>query len=321
MFSAAQVERAARDSYGLMAAVRSLPGERDSNFHLSTADRREYVLKVIDRDAGPETVDCQLKVLRHVAEQDPQLPIPRIVPTTLGEDTGTVVGLDGTKYTICVLGFLPGRLLAASAPQGRLLEKVGATLARLDRALQGFFHPSLGQRITWDVRRLPELLEHASHIGSASVRSAVERVAAAFSECRSPLAGLRSQAIHGDCHGQNLLVDTQAAEISGILDFGDMIHAPRVLEPAVTMSELLTENVVPLDALSPVLAGYAREQPLEGPEIDLLYDLITARHAVTLLVHAWRSRHDPARARAIDEAATSHAARSPISCSKSAAAP
>lgn len=310
VFSAAQVERAARDSYGLMAAVRPLPGERDANFHLSTADRREYVLKVIDPDAGPETVDCQLKVLRHLAEQDPQLPIPRIGPTILGEDTGVVVGLDGSKYTLCLISFLPGQLLAGSAPQGRLLENVGATLARLDRALQGFFHPALGQRIAWDVRRLPELLEHASYIGSASIRGAVERVAEAFSGRRTALSGLRSQAIHGDCHGQNLLVDAPAARVSGILDFGDMIHAPRVLEPAVTMSELLTENVAPLGAISSVLAGYAGGQSLDGSEIDLLYDLIAARHAVTVLVHAWRSRHDPAGARALDEAATSQAARS-----------
>jgi 4-aminobutyrate aminotransferase-like enzyme/Ser/Thr protein kinase RdoA (MazF antagonist) len=309
VFSAAQAERVARDTYGLVGTVRALPGERDCNFHLSTADRREYVLKIIDLEAGPETIDCQVSVLRHLAEQDPSLPIPRLFPTTPGGETGMVVGQDGVKYTTCLVGFLPGRLLAEVPSQRRLLESLGDTLARLDRALQGFFHPALGQRLAWDVRRLPELAEHVQYIESGSVRGDVQSVVAAFRDRTSALSGLRSQAIHGDCHGQNMLVDPAAGTVSGILDFGDMIHAPRVLEPAVTMSELLTEDLAPLAAISSVLEAYARRQPLDGAEIDVLYDLIAARHAVTILVHAWRRRHDPAGARALDRS-TVHAGRS-----------
>jgi 4-aminobutyrate aminotransferase-like enzyme/Ser/Thr protein kinase RdoA (MazF antagonist) len=307
--SAAQAERVLRDIYGLVGSLRALPGERDCNFHLRTADGRAYVLKIIDRAAGPETVDCQLRVLRHLAEQDPSLPIPRVFPGARGEEAGSFAGPDGIGYTTCLLSFLPGRLLAEVPAERRLLEVVGDTLARLDRSLQGFFHPALGQRLAWDVRRLPELAEHLKYIDSASVRSDIESVIAAFQERASALGALRSQAVHGDCHAQNLLVDPAAVAISGILDFGDMIHAPRILEPAVTMSELLTEDLAPLAATSAVLEAYARRQPLEGAEIDMLYDLITARHAVTVLVHAWRRRHDAAGARVLDRSAQ-NAARS-----------
>ncbi len=282
--------------------MRALPGERDCNFHLDTADGRQYVLKILDLEAGPETVECQLRVLGHLAEQDPSLPVPRLFPTTLGEETGKVIGQDGIKYTICLIGFLPGRLLAEMPQERRLLENIGDTLARLDRALQGFFHPALGQRLAWDVRRLPELAEHAQYIESGPVRSDIENVP--WRHCGSApsaLFALRSQAIHGDCHGQNLLVDASAGSVSGILDFGDMIHAPRILEPAVTMSELLTQGLAPLAGVSSVLEGYARRQPLDGAEIEVLYDLIAARHAVTLLVHAWRRLNDPASARVLDQ--------------------
>jgi len=83
-----------------------------------------------------------------------------------------------------------------------------------------------------DVRRLPELAAHVQYIDAPSVRSDVESVVAACRERMPVLGGLRSQAIHGDCHGQNLLVDPAAGVVSGILDFGDMIHAPRIVEPA-----------------------------------------------------------------------------------------
>lgn len=310
MFSAAQAERAARDFYGLLATVRSLPGERDCNFHLGTADGREFVLKIMDREAGPQAVDCQLAVLRHLAAQDPGLPVPRIVPTTLGEDTVALAGTDGDVYTSCLIGFLPGTLLSESAPAARLLGEVGAELARLDRGLQGFFHPALGQRIAWDVRRLPELIHHAGHIESVAARRAVEQVTRDLAERSVALSALRAQAIHGDCHGHNLLIDRGAGTVSGILDFGDMIHAPRILEPAVTMSELLTQDLSTLDGLQAVIAGYARGAVLEGEEIELLYDLIAARHAATLLVHAWRKVHDGAAARLADAATTLHIIRS-----------
>jgi 4-aminobutyrate aminotransferase-like enzyme len=179
----------------------------------------------------------------------------------------------------------------------------------LDRALQGFFHPALAQHLAWDVRRLPELVEFSPYIASAALRNRVERVAAALKERIPTLRALRSQAIHGDCHGHNLLVDTEASAISGILDFGDMIHGPRVLEPAVAMSELLTDELVSLQALPRVLRGYVEQQALDTAEIEVLYDLIAARHALVILVHAWRERHDADGARILDRPAA-QAARS-----------
>ncbi len=309
MFSAAQAERILRDLYGLLGTVRTLSGERDCNFHLSTPDGRGYVLKIIDREAGAGTVDCQVSVLRHLAAQDAALPVPRVFPTSLGEDTGSVAGLDGVAYATCLIGFLPGRLLAAEPARRKVLGNLGDTLARLDRALQGFFHPALGQRLAWDVRRLPELAQHVQYVESSPVRDDIESVVDAFRDRIPTLGALRSQAVHGDCHGQNVLIDASAGTVSGILDFGDMIHAPRILEPAVTMSELLTEGLAPLAAVCAVIEAYALRQPLEGAEIDALYDLIAARHAATLLVHAWRARHDPAGARVLDRSAVT-AARS-----------
>jgi 4-aminobutyrate aminotransferase-like enzyme/Ser/Thr protein kinase RdoA (MazF antagonist) len=299
VFTEAQVERIARDTYGLAVSVRSLPGERDRNFHLHTADRRDFVLKILDFNSSPEATDCQLRVLAHLAEQDPALPVPRVYPTALGGDIGTVVGREGT-YATCLMGYLPGELLASRPPDASLLQSLGDTLARLDAALQGFFHPGLGLRLAWDVRRLPELAEHAADIESPSLRRSVQNAAAALKERLPALRGLRSQAIHGDCHAHNVLIDAGSQGISGILDFGDMVHAPRLLEPAVAMSELLAEQRVALELVPRLLAGYARRTPLERAELELLYDVILARHSTTILIHAWRARHDAEGARVLE---------------------
>jgi 4-aminobutyrate aminotransferase-like enzyme/Ser/Thr protein kinase RdoA (MazF antagonist) len=308
-FGIAEGERVARDLYGLAVEVSALPGERDSNFRLRTADApdaqapdagtREFVLKIQDVANDGDSNDCLVAVLDHLAEQDPTLPVPRLFPTLKGESIGHFTR-DGVDYATCLVSFLPGQLLAESRPDTALLQNVGTTLARIDRALRGFFHPSLTRRLAWDVRRLPELVEFSAHIESAPLRAAVEAVAGTFRRCLPRLRALRSQAIHGDCHASNLLVDIHGRSVCGILDFGDMIHAPLIVEPAIAMSELLTEAVAPLDSAAAVLHGYAQGQRLETDDVELLYDLLTARHAVTVLVHAWRRIHDPRGAAALD---------------------
>jgi len=308
VFTEAQVERIARDTYGLAVSVHSLSGERDRNFHLRTADRRDFVLKILDFNSSPEATDCQLRVLEHLADQDRALPVPRVYPTTLGGEIGTVAGREGS-YATCLMGYLPGELLAGCPPDAPLLENLGGTLARLDIALQGFFHPGLGQRLAWDVRRLPDLIEHAAYIESPDLRRRVQNAVAALKEHLPALRSLRSQAIHGDCHAHNVLIEPSSRGISGILDFGDMVHAPRVLEPAVAMSELLAEERVSLDAVPSLLTGYARRTAIEPGELEVLYDLILGRHAATILVHAWRARHDPEGARVL-EASIASTARS-----------
>jgi 4-aminobutyrate aminotransferase-like enzyme/Ser/Thr protein kinase RdoA (MazF antagonist) len=336
-FGIAEGERIARDLYGLAVSVAALPGERDCNFRLRTAEvptptpasspesspespsaagtdvqtgtARGFVLKILEVAGDAPSIDCLVSVLDHLAEQNPSLPVPRLFPTQQGDALGRFTR-DGIEYAACLLSYLPGRLLLRSAPpHAALLQNIGLTLARVDRALQGFFHPSLTRLLAWDVRRLPDLAEFSVYIEPIPLRAAVDLVCSSFRACLPRLRALRSQAIHGDCHAGNLLVDANGNSVCGILDFGDMIHAPVIFEPAVAMSELLTESVTPLESLDEVLRGYARQQALNADEVDLLFDIVIARHAVTVLVHAWRRRHDPPGARVLEEASV-HAARS-----------
>jgi len=301
-------ERIAREIYGLAGSVGTLPGERDCNFRLRTADAREFVLKVLDVASDPDSADCLVSVLDHLAEQAPTLPVPRLIPTLKGEAVGRYTR-DAVDYAVCLVSFLPGRLLAESPPNAVLLRGMGETLAKLDLSLRGFFHPSLARRLAWDVRHLPELAAFCRYVESTALRDAIAAISEDFRAGLPRLRGLRSQAIHGDCHAANLVVDVDGQSIRGILDFGDMIHAPLIFEPAVAMSELLTEAAAPLSATAAVLQGYAQSLALQADEVELLYDIIAARHAVTVLVHAWRRQHDPEGARVLD-AGSANAQRS-----------
>ena len=297
--SATDAERLAQDLYGIAARARSLPGERDRNFRLTATDGRGYVLKVVDPAADAATIECQSLLLRHLAEQAPDLPVPRIIDARGGGALGRGL-IAGAHYHVRLVAYLPGNLAASRRADATALSAIGQTLAQLDRALAGFFHPGLAQRIVWDVREAPALLAYLDYLHSATDRNLVRLALDGLTAKLSAVRGLRSQAIHADCHPRNLLLNETGDACIGILDFGDMIHAPLVLEPAVAMAEFLAAGTAGHELIPEILAGFVTVQPLACGDVELLYELITARLASSLLIHAWRTRYDSAGAREIE---------------------
>jgi 4-aminobutyrate aminotransferase-like enzyme/Ser/Thr protein kinase RdoA (MazF antagonist) len=291
-FSPSQGERIARDEYGLALEGGALQGERDCNLRLVGADGSQFVLKILSEDIEPGGAARLAAVLRHLAEVRPQLPVPRLIPTQHGNSLVTI-HRDGAAYYALLMNFLPGRHVQGPAAPA-LLRHIGATLASTDLGLQGFFDASLQRSLAWDLRQLPQLAAWAEYIEPAAARTAVLRAAETMKTLLPTLRMFRSQAIHGDCHPRNLLVDGAGERISGILDFGDMIHAPLIFEPAISMAEFLMEGLATADGVGAILQGFTAGQRPDPAEIGTLFDLVAARHAVTLLIHAWRARHDGA---------------------------
>lgn len=291
LIGSADAERLAQSVYGVTGQAIPLSGERDSNFKLTTGNDCQYVLKVIDPRADAAVVECQSLALAHLAAQAADLPIPRAFPSKSGAAVGLGM-VDGVAYRVRLIEFMPGDLLVNTTPNASLLSTLGGTLGRLDQALRGFFHAGLAQRIVWDVRQAPALLAYTDYLASPVSRDLVRRALEPLRNPPSALLALRAQAIHGDFHPGNILVNETRDACSGILDFGDMIHAPLVLEPAVAMAEFLIQGSATLEHLGAILAGYCTTETLEGEDIDALYGLVTARIAAAILVFAWRRRHD-----------------------------
>jgi 4-aminobutyrate aminotransferase-like enzyme len=306
LFSPEEAQQAAERIYGLKAQAFALAGERDRNFRLQAADGSEYVLKLIDPASTSASIDRQVGVLRYLHQEFPSLPVPRIFATTAGPALGTMVH-GRLTHSALLISYLSGELLGARPPTAPLLEQVGAMLGRLDRALQGFFDPQSdprrGEVLAWDLRRLPELSSFIEYLDSPHLRRRLSQIAKKLGEELPALERLRAQTIHGDCHGSNVLVDAERRVVTGVMDFGDMIHGPLVIEIAVAMSELLTEGNASAADLPVLLRAYTSVQRLQVLEVERLYDLIAARHAVTILVHAWRCQHDTAGAARLEAAA------------------
>jgi 4-aminobutyrate aminotransferase-like enzyme/Ser/Thr protein kinase RdoA (MazF antagonist) len=282
------VLRILRDRFGVAASsLAPLAGERDQNLRVDTADGRRLLFKISNPADGLSIVEMQAAALRHIERVDPGLPVMRVLPDTVGESWAEVRGPDGRNYPVRLFTFLPGRVTANTALTTQAIWSFGQTTARLGRALRGFFHPAADYEILWDISRVPGLRPLLDHLPDAARRAQVERVLGRFETRVAPvLPGLRAQVIHGDMSLDNVLLDDDL-RVSGIVDFGDMTHAPLVCDLAVSVADVLHGRDDAIDAAEAMIGGYVSVTPLEDGEAALLADLVTARLATEVTVAAW----------------------------------
>ena len=287
-FELDSAQRILRDRFGVEAlSLTPLAGERDQNFRVDTAGGRRLLFKISNPADGLSTVEMQAAALRHIERVDPGLPVMRVLPDTVGESWAEVRGPDGRNYPVRLFTFLPGRVTANTALSTGAIRAFGQTAARLGRALRGFFHPAADYEILWDLTHAAKLRLLVSHVSDAARRAQVERVLDRFETRVEPvLPGLRAQVIHGDLSLDNVLLD-DGLRVSGIVDFGDMTHAPLVCDLAVSVADVLHGRGDAIDAAEALISGYVSVTPLEDEEAALLADLVAARLATEVTVAAW----------------------------------
>ena len=295
-FTLESAEQMAWEIFGVAGQARRLYGERDQNFRIKTAAGSGIIFKILGPSELPEAVEFQIAALDHIKIMDPSLPVPRVCRTAGGEAYACVKGAAGTPHMVRALDFQLGQVMDAIEPTPGLLRDVGATLARLNKAMANFFHPGAGQKIVWDLRAIETMRPFAALIDPAADRALVEGVLGRFLAFRPALARLRHQPVHNDLHPGNMLVNEDASRITGLLDFGDMIHGPLIFDLAVTAAETVGDVLDPITYATHVVAGYDAVNPLEPDEFEALFEAIIARHALAATIMAWRKQNDPAGA-------------------------
>ena len=289
-FSADAAAQVVRELYGIEGEFSRLYSERDQNFRVRTADGTEYVLKFANSDEDPGVLDMQHQALAHVEARDPDLPVPRVIHTRDGAMSSTIDDLDGKAHIVRLLSFMPGIDLADVTPTPKVLRALGAATARLDKALRSFFHPSGDHVLLWDLKRLPDMRHNTDAIEDPGQRRKIEEVIDHFADHVLPLLGdLRWQIIHNDANSENVLVAEDDHErIAGIIDYGDMVHAPLVCDVAIAAAGFTHHTDDLVSAICEVTAGFDGVTPLEAEEVDLIYDLVMARVASVILIYTWR---------------------------------
>src|SRR5689334_3163591 len=277
-----EAARLAQELYGLEAAARALPGEYDDNFHLTAADGRASVLKVMHPAREPSFIDLQCNALVHLAERAVHLPLPRVLPNRKGELFSEITAADGSKRLAWLLSFLKGTVLAEVRPHApELLRDLGRFLGEMDAALQSFEHAAAHRELKWDSSRATWIKEYITEIEGAERRALVEKFLALYeAEVAPRLPHLRRSVIYGDANDYNVLAGDpwpQPREIVGVIDFGDMHHGLTVSEAATAAAYAILGKADPLKAATEVVAGYHGGFPLQEEEVAALFPLMAAR--------------------------------------------
>ena len=283
-----------RTRYGLDVAVATLVSERDQNFRLTTTDGARYVLKIGNAAEAPEVTEFQIEALMHIAAAVKQQRLPINTPQilrTLDGSTHVMLESPGGKHVARIVSFLPGIPLAKRIASPALARNMGAYLAHLGRALEGFSHPGSQQSLLWDVQRAPRLRGLLEYVRDDEAAGAVSAALDDFVRYAEPLLpSLRSQVIHSDFNADNVLIDAEDTDVvAGVIDFGDMLTAPLIVDVAIGASYLRSPDENSLRLVSEFVAGYHGITPLTGEEIGILFELIQARVCASVVILDWRA--------------------------------
>jgi 4-aminobutyrate aminotransferase-like enzyme/Ser/Thr protein kinase RdoA (MazF antagonist) len=272
----------ARAAFGVAVEdAAPLPGEHDRNFALSGPDGR-FVLKLHSARAHRAELELQDAALAHLSAREPGLLVPRLVGVHEGEGVARL------------LTWVEGRPWAGGEPHGReTLGSLGRAVGLLDRALADFEHPALRRPLDWNMLRAGALRPDAGLISDPERRRAVAGVLSEFEERVLPrLEPLGGQAIHNDANEHNVLLDPEG-QVCALIDFGDLCWAPRVCGLAVACAYAMAGLERPLVEALPLVAGYHEEAPLAPAELELLFDLVKTRLAMSVCMAERQSREQP----------------------------
>ncbi|ASU37509.1 hypothetical protein hmeg3_03815 [Herbaspirillum sp. meg3] len=302
--------------YGIDGTVRVLGGERDLNCCIETADGTRYVLKISNQSEPASVIDFQIAALDHIATVAPELPIPRVIRTLEGRTSDQVSLRDGSRATVRMLTYLDGVQIKETTRTSEQRRAMGSGLAKLDLALRCFSHPGAQHDLLWNVSAAHRLKEKLDGLVDPARRLLAEKFMDRFNQHVLPrLPAVRAQVIHNDYHLYNVLVAPEEQDrITGIIDFGDMLHAPLVGEVATAAAFHMTGSTDPFEGPAQFVGAYHGILPLVDLEQDIVADLMATRHLITALISEWRAvryphnrayimRHNPAAWEALSQMA------------------
>ena len=278
------VAEAVARQFGLRGSYEPLVSERDQNFRLRADDGNEYVIKVVSSGEDAEATAFQTGLLTHLQCADDVI-VPQLVPTIRGDSSGEIAFADN-RYRLRAVSWVDGEPLESGYLDAAGAGQLGAALARLDVALQGFAHPGEDRALAWDLQRVVELRDLVGHIDEAATFAAVSDAIDDYESHVLPAKEkLRAQVIHGDANPGNVLATDDG---NAFIDFGDAVRAPRVFDIAIAAAYLRAAEDDLLALIVPFVAGYQSVAPLDALEQELLFDLVRARLATTITLLFWR---------------------------------
>ena len=302
-FSLTQASALLSEHYGIEGLLEPLPSERDQNFRVTTHDATRYVLKISEAAEDAGLLDCQTAILERLTAARTRFAFPDVVRDRHGSPVCRVRGLGDDHHLVRLLRYVPGVAFAAVRRRtGDLLREVGTLTGTLSRVLAGFDCAAAHRELRWDLRvGLQVVAQCESAVTNPGQRAQLLRFVGEIERYGGPLlADLRTSVIHNDANDFNVIVSLSDPEdpdrprvVSGIVDFGDVVHSYMVGEVAVAAAYAMLHTRDPLAAMAHVVGGFHAEFPLTDAEIAAVYPLVCLRLCMSVALAAHQRAQQP----------------------------
>lgn len=235
----------------------------------------------------------QAALLEAVAASDPSLPVPRVLhasdgsavtPTDAG-DLFVMTALEGVPLEdVDLWPSLVDDLADVQAALVTSLRDADASAAHVPTAND------------WSIETIERHEQLVDSVADVRHRAAMHGAVATYRSDLGPaLATMPRQVLHADANLSNVLVAD--GRVSGVIDFGDAVEAPRVLDVAVTACYLA---IALGDFAHPLVARYtdriATALDLSAAEQALVLPLAACRLVQAVVLARDTARREPARA-------------------------
>lgn len=289
--------------FGIEGELARLRGERDQNFAVTDGSGRRYVLKIASPLEDADVIDFQVAALRHAAAADPDLPIPRQLVSVRGNAV-EYLDVAGTAHAVRVLSYVPGVPQASCEPPTlATIRDVGRLQGRVCHALRGFSHAAESHFMPWNI--LNGLLvsrDLRDNYMDAAVAARCSTSLERLEHVSLPqMRKLPAQVIHNDAHAGNVLCDPDApATLTGLIDFGDLVRGPFIVDLATSACSYIENHDDPIRVIAELVQGYRECTDVPEQPLRLLYDAVIARSILVVQLLAFRIANADASAETRD---------------------
>jgi len=278
--------------WGVKAELLSLPSERDINFKVC-ADKN-YVLKVYPKvDAALKTkLNLQNKVLKFL-EGEGLTSCPMVVSTK----TKKLLVNPSKNSAARLLSFYEGLAWGDRAEHSsEEIERLGQLIAAVDKSLlnlkvSSVEKKSLNAPFIWNMLQAGQILKWSEKITDSKLRELVEKTIKSFHLNSLPkLKKMPMQVIHNDGNDYNII---EKDERVFLIDFGDMIYAPKIVGAAVAAAYVGLKSDDPVKQISQFVRGYHSVNPINLEELEIFIELVKVRLASSVANAALQKAQNP----------------------------
>ena len=279
-------------NWGIKADLSALPSERDVNF--KAVGDRTYVLKIYPEVNATlkASLNFQNKVLNFLQDNAIYC-APAVIKA---KKSKSLVAVSKSSYAR-LLSFHDGVAWGnAATHSGEEIEQLGRLIATVDKKLASLKitqteKNSLNAPFMWNMLQAGKILNWSVKIEDQELRKLVEKTLTNFQKNIVPLLKkLPKQVIHNDGNDYNIIVGSESLSL---IDFGDMIYAPKIVGAAVAAAYVGIKSEDPVKEIATFVRGYHSINPLSLDELSIFLELVKVRLASSVANAALQRGNNP----------------------------